>query len=129
MTTPYCFPQFDEKLYDAGDRSKVFSAEELSTGKRVIVKMRRKGFFSGGERVWRSVLTRIMNIEQNDNVLGIDTIMEDEKVGGFFACAKFFGGGKKCWWRTTEGGILDHVLGCIDTLLWRSRSVELWNSG
>ena len=78
------FYKFDEKLYDAGDRSKVFSAVELASGKNVIVKMRRKGFFSGGERVWRNVLTRIMNIERNDHVLGVDTILEDDKVGVFF---------------------------------------------
>ncbi|CAD7928275.1 unnamed protein product [Amoebophrya sp. A25] len=72
--------QFDLKLYDAGDRSKVFQATEKATGKDVIVKMRKKGFFSGGERVWRSVLTRIMNIEKSDNILGIDTIIEDDKA-------------------------------------------------
>ena len=57
----------------------MFAAKERSTGKDVIVKVRKKGFFSGGERVWRNVLTRIMNIEKSDNVLGIDTILEDEK--------------------------------------------------
>lgn len=72
--------EFEEKIYDAGDRSKVFLAKEKGTGKDVIVKMRRKGFFSGGERVWRSVLTRIMNIERNDHVLGIDTIYEDSQA-------------------------------------------------
>mmetsp|Transcript_6651 Transcript_6651/g.16315 ORF Transcript_6651/g.16315 Transcript_6651/m.16315 type:complete len:331 (+) Transcript_6651:187-1179(+) len=84
--------QFDMKLYDAGDRSKVFAAKERSTGKDVIVKVRKKGFFSGGERVWRNVLTRIMNIEKSDNVLGIDTILEDEK--GYYVVMQKCGGGE-----------------------------------
>eukprot|EP00397_Hematodinium_sp_SG-2012_P017819 GEMP01018233.1.p1 GENE.GEMP01018233.1~~GEMP01018233.1.p1 ORF type:complete len:330 (+),score=81.39 GEMP01018233.1:229-1218(+) len=71
---------FDEKIYDAGDRSKVFLARDKKTDHDVVIKMRRKGFFSGGERVWRQVLTRIMNIERNDHILGVDKILEDESA-------------------------------------------------
>jgi len=71
---------FEEKIYDAGDRSKVFLAHCRKTDQDVVIKMRRKGFFSGGERVWRGVLTRIMNIEQNDHILGVDTILEDDSA-------------------------------------------------
>jgi len=71
---------FEEKIYDAGDRSKVFLAHCRKTNRDVVIKMRRKGFFSGGERVWRQVLTRIMNIEQNENILGVDTILEDDSA-------------------------------------------------
>ncbi|CAD7971067.1 unnamed protein product [Amoebophrya sp. A120] len=84
--------QYDVKLYDAGDRSKVFAAKERATGKDVIVKIRKKGFFSGGERVWRSVLTRMMNIEENENVLGIDTILEDDKA--YYVIMQKCGGGE-----------------------------------
>ena len=36
-------------LWKAGDRSKVFLAKERSTGRDMVIKMRKKGFFSGGE--------------------------------------------------------------------------------
>jgi len=45
----------------------------------VVIKMREKGFFSGGERVWRQVLTRMLNLDKNDHVLGLTGIYEDDE--------------------------------------------------
>lgn len=71
---------FDEKIYDAGDRSQVFMAKCKKSGDAMVVKMRQKGFFSGGERVWRGVLTRMLNLEKSDHVLGMYGIWEDDKA-------------------------------------------------
>lgn len=83
---------FDEKIYDAGDRSKVFFARERSTDRELIVKMRKKGFFSGGERVWRHVLSRIMNLEKCEHILGIDQIVED--ANAYYVIMQRCGGGE-----------------------------------
>jgi serine/threonine protein kinase len=84
--------QFDEQIYDAGDRSKVFLATERSSGEGVVVKMRLKGFFNGGEPVWRQVLTRIMNLERNENILGVDCVLEDNLA--YYVVMRKCGGGE-----------------------------------
>ena len=46
---------------------------------------------SGGERVWRGVLTRMLNLEKNEHVLGLHGIWEDAKaylVGGLRSMAQ-----------------------------------------
>ncbi len=90
---------FEEKIYDAGDRSKVFLAKERECMVRegaqprdVVIKMRKKGFFSGGERVWRSVLTRIMNLKHCENILGVDQIIED--ANAYYVVMERCGGGE-----------------------------------
>jgi len=75
--------EFEEKIYDAGDRSRVFCGKDIrpeGNGNPVIIKLRKKDFFSGGERVWRQILTRMLNLDKNDHVLGLTGIYEDDRA-------------------------------------------------
>lgn len=71
--------EFCDKIYDAGDRSKIFGAKCRKSGKDVAIKMRGKRFFGTHEHsmVWRSVLTRMLNLETNSHVLGLNCVLED----------------------------------------------------
>jgi len=69
---------FQEKLYDsAASNSQVLRALCRTTGKEMIIKTRRRRFAVGGERVWRSLLNRMLNLEAHMNVLGLHDVVED----------------------------------------------------
>lgn len=67
-----------EKLQESGSSTtKVFRAICKATTADVIVKMRGKNFSAGGESIWRSLLTRMLNLEGNHHVLGLHDVLED----------------------------------------------------
>lgn len=70
-----------EKLFDTGAicQASVMSAHCKRTGKAVVIKTRQRKFAVGGERVWRSLLDRMLNLEAHSNVLGLNDVLEDEK--------------------------------------------------
>lgn len=67
-----------EKLYDSGSQTKVYRAVCKKTGADLIVKMRGRQFAVGGETVWRSLLTRMLNLEGHGHVLGLHDVLEDD---------------------------------------------------
>lgn len=69
---------FQERLHAAG-HSQVLRAIDKASGHNVIVKARSRRFAVGGETVWRSLLTRMLNLENHSNVLGLKDVLEDEK--------------------------------------------------
>mmetsp|Transcript_55820 Transcript_55820/g.125916 ORF Transcript_55820/g.125916 Transcript_55820/m.125916 type:complete len:341 (+) Transcript_55820:164-1186(+) len=70
--------EFREKLYDSGCQTHVFSARCRNSCEDVIVKMRSRKFAVGGEMVWRSLLNRMLNLEENYHVLGLRDVIEDD---------------------------------------------------
>lgn len=72
--------ELSEQLYDSGNLTKVFRARVRQTGADCIIKMRTRRFASGGESVWRSLLTRMLNLENHSHVLGLQDVIEDEKM-------------------------------------------------
>lgn len=80
---PECFENLYDlgtKLQDSGRHTKVCLAIDKTTGTDVIVKMREKSFAVGGESVWRSLLTRMLNLENHNNVLGLHDVLEDDDI-------------------------------------------------
>jgi len=71
--------ELSEKLYDSGSQAKVFRATIRKTGAECIIKTRERKFAHGGEQVWRSLLTRMLNLEGHSHVLGLQGVLEDEK--------------------------------------------------
>lgn len=69
---------FEEKLYDSERQTQVYRAKCRKTGGDVIVKMRARHFTVNGESVWRSLLTRMLNLETHAHVLGLHDILEDD---------------------------------------------------
>mmetsp|Transcript_34807 Transcript_34807/g.75901 ORF Transcript_34807/g.75901 Transcript_34807/m.75901 type:complete len:337 (+) Transcript_34807:85-1095(+) len=70
----------EEKLYDSGATGEVYRGTDKNSGSDVIIKMRAKEFSSGGETVWRSVLSRMLNLDPNAHVLGLQNVFEDERM-------------------------------------------------
>jgi len=68
-----------EKLHDSGNQGKVFRAVCRKTANDVIVKMRARKFAVGGETVWRSLLTRMLNLDNHSHVLGLHAVLEDQE--------------------------------------------------
>jgi len=71
------FFDIQEQLAPAGSQSLVFRAKCKRTGTEVIVKARHRSFAVGGESVWRSLLTRMLNLEGHHHVLGLHDVLED----------------------------------------------------
>mmetsp|Transcript_116265 Transcript_116265/g.205586 ORF Transcript_116265/g.205586 Transcript_116265/m.205586 type:complete len:373 (+) Transcript_116265:76-1194(+) len=73
--------EFREGLHEsASSNVKVMKAKPKETdGPDVIVKMRSKKFAAGGERVFRQVLERMLNLDNHTNVLGLSRVIEDDK--------------------------------------------------
>mmetsp|Transcript_137073 Transcript_137073/g.292762 ORF Transcript_137073/g.292762 Transcript_137073/m.292762 type:complete len:336 (+) Transcript_137073:67-1074(+) len=69
---------FQEKLFESNTQSKVFRATCKKTSQDVIVKLRSKQFSKNGEKIWRSLLTRMLNLEEHTNVLGLQGVFEDD---------------------------------------------------
>lgn len=70
-----------EKLQESGgSHSQVARATCKRSGVDVIVKMRGRKFAVGGENVWRSLLNRILNLEEHTNVLGVKDVLEDDTM-------------------------------------------------
>uniref|UniRef100_A0A7S1F2X5 Protein kinase domain-containing protein n=1 Tax=Noctiluca scintillans TaxID=2966 RepID=A0A7S1F2X5_NOCSC len=77
-----------EKLSDIFDFTKVVGKSSVQnelflatskSGTEVIVKVRTKLTSAGSEIVWRSVLTRMLNLDDHNHVLGIHDIIEDQE--------------------------------------------------
>eukprot|EP00435_Cladocopium_sp_Y103_P038940 s2533_g10.t1 len=66
-------------LHDVGSQTQVWKAVFKPSGEDVIVKMRARNFAVGGEAVWQSLLTRMLNLEGHHNVLGLKEVIQDEK--------------------------------------------------
>jgi serine/threonine protein kinase len=69
-----------EKLSGSGSHNQVFGAKCRQSGADVIVKVRGRQFAVGGEAVWRSLLTRMLNLERHSHVLGIKDVLEDDEM-------------------------------------------------
>eukprot|EP00931_Biecheleriopsis_adriatica_P091599 TRINITY_DN65487_c0_g1_i1.p1 TRINITY_DN65487_c0_g1~~TRINITY_DN65487_c0_g1_i1.p1 ORF type:complete len:370 (-),score=74.65 TRINITY_DN65487_c0_g1_i1:37-1086(-) len=67
-----------EMLYDSGSQTQVWKAKSRADDADLIVKKRARQFAVGGESVWRSLLTRMLNLETHHNVLGIRDVLEDD---------------------------------------------------
>lgn len=80
-----------ERLCD-GNQSQVIKAVDKKSGDDVIVKMRGKRFGAGGEGVWRSVLNRMLNLEEHTHVLGLKDVLEDDK--GYYIIMERCSGGE-----------------------------------
>lgn len=66
------------KMYDSGSQTCVYRAKCRQTDADLIVKMRARRFAVGGEAVWRSLLTRMLNLEGHSHVLGLRDVVEDD---------------------------------------------------
>lgn len=66
-------------LHDVGSQTQVWKAIYKPSGEDVIVKMRARNFAVGGETVWQSLLTRMLNLEGHHNVLGLKEVIQDER--------------------------------------------------
>mmetsp|Transcript_38991 Transcript_38991/g.72562 ORF Transcript_38991/g.72562 Transcript_38991/m.72562 type:complete len:333 (-) Transcript_38991:29-1027(-) len=62
-----------------GGQTQVWKASCKTTGEDLIVKMRARRFQPGGEGVWQSLLTRMLNLEGHQNVLGLRDVIQDDK--------------------------------------------------
>lgn len=71
---------FLAKLHEAGSHTRVYHARCRTTGADMIIKMRGKRFVAGEEIVWRSLLTRMLNLETHHHVLGLHNVMEDDNA-------------------------------------------------
>eukprot|EP00913_Durusdinium_trenchii_P018085 g16993.t1 len=60
-------------------QTQVWKAIYKPSGEDVIVKMRARNFAVGGETVWQSLLTRMLNLEGHHNVLGLKEVIQDER--------------------------------------------------
>lgn len=69
---------FEDSLAKHGSKA-VVQAKCRETGCEVIIKMRSKRFAAGGEFVWRSVLERMLNLDDHAHVLGLKGVCEDDK--------------------------------------------------
>lgn len=57
----------------------VLRASDRESGKDMIIKVRSRRFAAGGEAIWRSLLTRMLNLEVHMNVLGLRDVLEDNR--------------------------------------------------
>lgn len=71
--------ELQQQLHDSGSHTHVFCATCRDSGADVIIKLRGKKFVVGGEKVWRSVLTRMLNLEAHHHVLGLQDVLEDNE--------------------------------------------------
>jgi len=71
--------EFGDKLCDTGAQTQVFRAVCKKTDADMIVKKRNRKFVVGGEIVWRSLLTRMLNLEMHSGVLGLQDVLEDDE--------------------------------------------------
>lgn len=65
------------KLCETRPETLVIQAICRASGQHVIIKACSKKFAVGGEQVWRSLLTRMLNMETHHNVLGLLDVLED----------------------------------------------------
>lgn len=69
---------FLQCLHEAGGgQTQVWKATCKSTGQDLIVKVRSRRFAPNGEVVWQSLLTRMLNLEGHQNVLGLRDVIQD----------------------------------------------------
>mmetsp|Transcript_95497 Transcript_95497/g.169568 ORF Transcript_95497/g.169568 Transcript_95497/m.169568 type:complete len:355 (-) Transcript_95497:8-1072(-) len=68
-----------EIMYDSGSQTQVWKASDKESGDELIIKKRARHFAVGGESVWRSLLTRMLNLEGHHNVLGLKDVCEDDQ--------------------------------------------------
>ncbi|CAJ1389423.1 unnamed protein product [Effrenium voratum] len=66
-------------LHDVGSQTQVWKAICKLDGQDVIVKKRARYFAVGGEAVWHSLLTRMLNLDSHQNVLGLKEVVQDDK--------------------------------------------------
>eukprot|EP00439_Symbiodinium_sp_Y106_P085486 s53_g28.t1 len=70
---------FLQCLHEAGGgQTQVWKASCKSSGEDLIVKVRSRRFAPNGELVWQSLLTRMLNLEGHQNVLGLRDVIQDE---------------------------------------------------
>lgn len=67
---------FRSKIHEGGSQGKVYRAVDRRSGSDVAVKVRLKSR-RGGEAMWRSLLTRMLNLEAHSHVLGLKAVIED----------------------------------------------------
>lgn len=71
---------FKTELHHAvANQCKVINATSKSDGTHVIIKIRSKKFAPGGEYVWRTVLERMLNLDNHAHVLGLRCVCEDDQ--------------------------------------------------
>mmetsp|Transcript_18511 Transcript_18511/g.47597 ORF Transcript_18511/g.47597 Transcript_18511/m.47597 type:complete len:395 (+) Transcript_18511:114-1298(+) len=71
--------ELGDTLCDSGAQTQVFRAVCKKTNQDMIVKKRSRKFAVGGETIWRSLLTRMLNLESHSNVLGLRDVLEDDE--------------------------------------------------
>lgn len=69
------FYMLDERIYNGGQKGKVYTATRKTDGEEVIIKMRPKR--PGGERSWRTIMDQVHQLRGSRHVLDILEILED----------------------------------------------------